>query len=313
MTLSSARFGLASILAVAIIVTAAMPAAAETTPTDAPATTGVAADTVTTPTTTPSTTTGTTAPASSSGSDADRSDWLSVGVILLGFALGGGLLAYLYLIQRRFFEAEETALRLTKVALPTDSIDPLFGRLDLVLATESETPTKLEIEAPPSVLLGKEAELKVTPPDGATLSDVAWTVEPATAASLEPDAGTETTKLKAKAAGTLIVVLAAKVTKNGDVTEGRGSVTFLAEEVPPAPAGLPFVGEGYGTILLTILLITVVGVLGLANVLDGDVIATLFGTLAGYFFVREATSASASSDSGAAGTETTGSTSDSDA
>jgi hypothetical protein len=47
---------------------------------------------------------------------------------------------------------------------------------------------------------------------------------------------------------------------------------------------LPFIGPGWGSIVVSVVIAVVVAALGLASVLDGQAIAGLYGALVGYLF-----------------------------
>jgi hypothetical protein len=47
---------------------------------------------------------------------------------------------------------------------------------------------------------------------------------------------------------------------------------------------LPFIGEGYGSIVGAILLLAVVVVLAATRAIDADIVGVLLGSIAGYLF-----------------------------
>lgn len=50
------------------------------------------------------------------------------------------------------------------------------------------------------------------------------------------------------------------------------------------PLQIPFIGQGYGAVIITILLISAVIALGIVKVLSGEGVATILGAIAGYVF-----------------------------
>src|SRR5262249_46990748 len=81
-------------------------------------------------------------------------------------------------------------------------------------------------------------------------------------------------------------------------------------------AQLPFVGGGWGSIVGGITIAVLATALGVMQVLDGAVIATLYGALGGYFFgatVATKNSGSGGSDSGGSGSGPGGTTADANA
>ena len=124
--------------------------------------------------------------------------------------------------------------------------------------------------------VGKPAEYKAT----GNGSDVAaWSVtgDGATVAPVQGGA----TKLTATAAGSY------ELTVNVANTSATAPIT--AVEAAPTSAGgvdIPFVGEGYGTVIVAVVLVALATVLSLLAVLDSSAVATLFGAVAGYIFFK---------------------------
>ncbi len=73
------------------------------------------------------------------------------------------------------------------------------------------------------------------------------------------------------------------------VANTSATAPITAVEAAPTSAGgvdLPFVGEGYGTVIVAVVLVALATVLGLLDVLDSSAVATLFGAVAGYIFFK---------------------------
>jgi hypothetical protein len=103
----------------------------------------------------------------------------------------------------------------------------------------------------------------------------AWSVDPPAAAKVAPATGATTT-VRASRAGAFRLLATA-----GDASVEIG---VTAEAPPAAPTVLPFIGGGWGSVIVSILVAVIVAVLGLAGVLDGQAIAGLYGVLVGYLF-----------------------------
>ena len=75
-------------------------------------------------------------------------------------------------------------------------------------------------------------------------------------------------------------------TGNDQKTEktATGSVGVAALAPEAKAVELPFIGQGYGAIAISVVLIAAVVVLGISNVLTGEGVATLLGGLLGYIF-----------------------------
>lgn len=118
---------------------------------------------------------------------------------------------------------------------------------------------------------------RLTTPEGADV--------PAANATLSAASGSTTTFTGLKA-GTYLLT----------ATPPDFPTAITVVEPPPTDAvtpSLPFIGEGYGSIVGAILLLAVVVVLAAARAIDADVIGVLLGSIAGYLFgvgVSKATS-----------------------
>lgn len=241
----------------------------------------------TTPADTGNTNTGTTTSggASSSG-DADKQNddddvSLVVLVLLFGLLVIVAMLIYLYAIQSRHYETVDAIVSVGGDIPPAVSVGTFaLDRGDVPVT----------IDGPGIVTVGKPAAF--TARQGSTEVIVDWSVEPArenapAGASVDPANGA-TTKLTATTAGSY--KLTAKL--QGQMAD---QVTVMA--VAPAGggsggAGLAFIGEGYGTLVLAIVVLAAATVLGILDILDGAALATLFGTIVGYIFVKGAVATS---------------------
>ncbi len=225
--------------------------------------------------------------ASSDDGEADEDqtadDGLSVTAFVFGLVALALLLAYLYLVQNRFFNTADRFIQKQGNVPPAKDVDSIVRYS--TMQTVGPPQPSLAVSGPGVVTVGIEAEFSITP--DAEAGEAKWTVVPADLASPASATG-DTFKFKAQRAGAFTVNV-----ERGDAT-GSASVTAVGD----SGAKLPFVGAGYGTVVLATILITATIVLGLEDVLDGQAVATLFGALAGYIFHK----ASGESDSGTAET-----------
>lgn len=153
----------------------------------------------------------------------------------------------------------------------------------------SQLPTLFRISGPGVIVAGVpgafRAFLDDQPAPGTTWALTApdGSAVPAESATVTPVTGAATTVAAARP-GTYVL------TATPDAAQGlsvRVQSTITAVE-PPAADGdvprLPFIGEGYGSIVGAILLLAVVVVLAAARAIDADVIGVLLGSIAGFLF-----------------------------
>jgi hypothetical protein len=244
------------------------------------------AATATTPTTTTTATATTTTPAKSVSAGEDKRG-LAVGVLVFGLLVILMLFGYLAWAEDRYFNFAKSFLRRTGRAPPTRDV-PARLLLTTLLETKAGT-ASLVIDMPHALTVGEEQPAHAKLGDKAVVAK--WTVDPSTGLTIDPAEG-ETVKVKAEEAGTY------KVTATAAGHSITAPVTVAEAENGGDRGGVPFVGAGYGTILIAIVLIVAATVLGLLDILDSQALATLFGALAGYVFVK---GASGGGDAGAAG------------
>jgi hypothetical protein len=253
---------------------------------------GDTTQTTTGPSTTPTTTTTPTTPGptdqgeegqsggestTSTTKDEDSHSGLVVAALFFGFFVIVALLYYLSQVQGKYYRTSEGLVTLGKVIPTAISIAAIERDRDGIEVAE------IKIEGPGVVVCGQAAQFKAM--SGGAEQIVDWTVE-------HTDEGTGQVGIE-PASGSHVQVNAAEagsyklIAKQG--AEVRDEVVFNA--VVPEPAdqksvGLPFVGEGYGTVVIAVVILTIAGALGFAGVLDTSAIATLLGAIAGYIFVQ---------------------------
>jgi hypothetical protein len=110
----------------------------------------------------------------------------------------------------------------------------------------------------------------------------------------------------AKAAGAISLTAKAKAPDN---TEVMGSITVTAVGTPVAAPNswkLPFIGQGYGAVLIAVGVAAIVGALMAIDRIGGQGGIALLTAIVGYFFVASASSGSSGGGGGGAGSSGTG-------
>jgi hypothetical protein len=232
--------------------------------------------------------------------DSQQLPWLIVATLLFALLALAMLFFYNYKIQSRSYSALERLGRLGKTVKVTSSAP--FVRPDSDKESFRSAVPVLKIEGPGVVTVGVEsAEFTATLGNEPSPPETKWTVTPATAATLSPNGST--VKVIATVAGAFTI--AAEVSAASDANLSPEARTVLRPEViaglkPPASVRgelqvaaisqeaeaieLPFIGGGYGSIAMAIILVAAVIILGMAGVLGGESVATLLGGLLGYIF-----------------------------
>jgi hypothetical protein len=218
---------------------------------------------------TPSTPTTTTGTATKQNNNGDNKT-VAGGVLVFALLVIVALLAYLSFIQDKAYGLFEQALGKGTATLHGSSGVAAFVSEDRD-ALES---AGIKVSGPATVTVGKPAEYKATG-NGSALA--AWSVAGDGATVAPADGGA--TKLTATAAGSYELTVS--------VANTSATASITAVEAAPTSAGgvdIPFVGEGYGTVIVAVVLVALAAVLGLLDVLDSSAVATLFGAVAGYIF-----------------------------
>ena len=233
--------------------------------------------TVTVTTGAPTTTTTTGATTTTADEDSDDNPGLAVAVLVFGAAVVAAVLLYVMWAQGKYFGFVRTAL---SRGLTVPEAVPISA------VTTAKAAANVFIKGDAVVVVGGRSEFKAVGPDGKTPVEATWTV-PEDAATLESGGQNghtvegESVWLTAKQAGVFLLGAEAAGDKADDV-----SVTAI---VAPATTGkVAFVGAGWGTIILAVLIVTIAGVLSLAGELASEAVAALLGALAGYIFLKAA-------------------------
>lgn len=210
--------------------------------------------------------------------------WLMLGFGLLAIAV---VVIFILLAQRRYFQAVEYLARRGMISSPGKTeatITGLHGALD----------TSIVLAGPEILTIGQAGEYSAKTAGQPTA--VTWTVDPPDRAKVDPTTAADSVKVTASTAGPL------KITGTAG-SQGSADLHVAAQKAPESVASvLGYIGSGWGSVVVAILVAAVVGALGLAKVLDGQAVAGLFGSLLGYLFgVVTRASGGASGQGGQAG------------
>lgn len=195
-----------------------------------------------------------------------------------------GMLVYFHSLQRRYYELVAEAVGEVDEIRMVES--PTFVRLG-VASDDTESVQPLAIEGSKVIAVGRRsAEFAVVeglPAGGGAV--VAWRVEPANAASrvVGADDAQRSASFYPAYPGAM-TVLASVSDASGKVTHEGRFETAAVEAGRTAKLELPWVGQGVGTLVVTVLLLGVVLYLANERVLEGAVVATLLTAVAGFAF-----------------------------
>ncbi|HET8984615.1 MAG TPA: hypothetical protein VFN03_02540, partial [Trueperaceae bacterium] len=182
------------------------------------------------------------------------------------------VLGYFYLVQRKHYDVTIAALgRVDEIrvretatfALPASSSDSSAEGV-----TKAKTPLPLTIEGTKTVSVGRQsAPFTIVDALPAGVS-VTWRVEPGSSAGLAPAVASVT--LFPAVIGTM--VLHASVTDAAGKVTHQGSFTTTAVEAPRASTlELPWVGQGAGTLVVTVMILGIVLYLATEQIIDAAV------------------------------------------
>jgi hypothetical protein len=223
---------------------------------------------------------------------ADPVQLLDAFVILFLFGTVVVLLVLLFLFgsQWAYFSAAGRLARSGRSSTPA-SVSATIKQGEAAALGPGGAVGDLTINGPATIRVGVPATFTATV--GEDAADATWTADPAAAAAIAPPTGSSISVVAIKAGQ---IKLTAAV--------GARQVTLMTTAEAASSGSqtvtLPFIGAGWGSIIVSIVIAVVVAALGLAGVLDGQAIAGLYGALVGYLFGMR-TGASAGSDAGAGG------------
>jgi hypothetical protein len=196
--------------------------------------------------------------------------------MVLGFGVIAlvGALAYLWANDRKYFDLARRSLNKLGDIPAAQSIPSIdAGRAE----AEGEAPAPSPVVGPAVLAVGDIQSYSVKVDDPA--ATVAWAADPADGLAISPTNG-PVVNVTANKVGTYTV--SATVTAAAGATTNAASVTVV-QAVRGALGAIPFVGAGYGTVVVAIVLIATAGVLGILSILDKEAIATLFGAIVALF------------------------------
>jgi hypothetical protein len=187
---------------------------------------------------------------------------------------------YMYAIQARYYAVADTLGRRGQAVKAT--LVQAFATADsnLESAGEGAGEVKLTLTGPSVVEVGQEAEYTAALSDNTPTDAAIWSVEPRNAAAVRSAKADSNAILKitpmVEGPLTLSVTLSAP-----DV---RATLQVTAVTPPRGSVEIPFVGRGYGSIAIAIVIVTAVIILALAGVLGAESVGALLAALLGYIF-----------------------------
>jgi hypothetical protein len=214
--------------------------------------------------------------------------------IVFALLVIGGVFLYLNRADDRYFKAVSSSIRRLGYIPPAQSVSTFAYATGIADADTGS----LDLVGPAVATVGQPAHFEAKS-EGEAIS-AAWSVDPDTAGTVDPASGTSTA-LTASKPGTVVLKAEGK-DASGKTLQGAVHVTAIVAS--DRSGGLPLIGAGYGTVIIAIVAVAAVAVLGLLDILEGEAVATFFGGLLGYIFVKGG-QAAGSGQSGGAGTSDT--------
>ena len=211
-------------------------------------------------------------------------------LFLFGAFVVLAVVVYLIVTDRAFYQAVGAA-RGRGQPVTVSEVSATAGPAAQSLG-QGGTPPDLTVSGPASVTVGTPvgyaAKLGDAAADAAT-----WTAEPADAAAIGPSTG---------GAVRVVAIKAGPIKLTAANGLQRATLSITAEAPPSRGIALPFVGGGWGTIVVSTVIVVVAAALGVGGVLGGQAIAGLYGALVGYLFgMRPGSGGSGSGGTGGSG------------
>jgi hypothetical protein len=180
------------------------------------------------------------------------------------------LFVYMYAIQRRYYEVVERA-GASGASFKTTWVAP-FVQANIAAAGQA---AQISIKGPAAVNVGALSEEFSLEGDPTAAQQAQWSVDPPGAAAVVPDHGPIVKVVPASVGAFKLVATVA----------GQGVTAHVAATTPHQnQTDLPFVGGGYGAVLVAVVLLIVVATLAVGGVLGAETVGTLLGGLLGYVF-----------------------------
>ena len=157
----------------------------------------------------------------------------------------------------------------------------------LFRSADALVPPTLIVSGPTEVTVGKSTVfLARFEPEGRETESISWALSkvdgtPTSGAALTSGSGEKSTLIVAEPGLYSLIVAAAGVGKVGLTVNAR-----LEKETRDSDSrvSIPFIGQGYATVMLAIFLLLIVGVLTVNSNISATTTATLLGSMAGYIF-----------------------------
>jgi hypothetical protein len=250
------------------------------------------------PTTTTVATTTTTVSSAGGTSLVSQHDAIPAALWALGFGLLAiaGVLLFLYFDRRRSFTAIHN---LTSAGIPFAAApeQALAGGNLGVVAPIADQP---QIAGPAVISTGVTAPYTITPAPAAGTT-VAWTVASGSAA-LSATTGIDTT-LTATAVQNLVLRATLTPPGKGTPTPVDLTISVISGSAAQSQADrVPILGIGYGTVIIALAVASITTALGLTDVINGQAVAGILGSLVTYSVVRATSSSGSSTGGGSSGT-----------
>ena len=232
----------------------------------------------------------------------DQFNFALIVILVFGLLLIGGLLWYIYRIQQRYYSLVRTlsqiGRRVTAVQVGLFDVADHVQNVTASVQAQAIPLKDLKIEGPATMTVGTSGDFKATGPDDQPANTAQWSVTPTEAASVNPASGAKVS-VNPKMAGAFKLNVS-------QAPDAAGELLVAVSAPEPTAEDLPFVGLGFGALVIAILVVVAVIVLALTGSLQGEAVATLLGGLLGYIFgVNVPTAARASQASSSKTTNTT--------
>jgi len=206
-------------------------------------------------------------------------------VLVFGALAAAGLLVFLDRAAGRFYDAVNTTVAKLGVVPKAETTSAFSGGIRGSVQGLTTSPTRVTIDGPGVVTVGKPAEF--TAKNGEEAISCTWTIARSDGAdgaddatACDPETGMKTTATPASVGNYELTATPE------DAGVAKNSVKFAVVSAPASTPSLPFLGTGYATILVAIVATTLVTVLGLLDALDKTFLTTFFTLLLGYIFVK---------------------------
>ncbi len=218
------------------------------------------------------TTTGTTAEPEPNGTQDGAKNLKVILLVTLFGAAALGMAMVLILIDRRWAHRSLVSLAargLSATSTSTPAMPPV--------AMAANSPSTLAVTGPTITSVQDPVELKATVAGKAHA--VVWSVAPADGVGGVPAAGADTATLTFSKAGVYEVL----------ATAGSDVVIHSIVALPAAgETEVPFLGAGWGAVVIAITVAVFTAVLGLSGVVTSETVATVLGALVTFVVVKKA-------------------------